>query len=62
MLDNSNNGCRNENMQKPEKQTKPPTTHGNKKRSTMLHEAETYQVNQAKWTAARQWCDKNGYG
>lgn len=46
---------------KPEKQTKPPTTHGNKKRSTMLHEAATYQVNQAKWTAARQWCDKNGY-
>lgn len=46
---------------KPHKQTKPPTTHGNKKRSTVIHENVTWHVNQAKWSAAKQWCDKNGY-
>lgn len=46
---------------KPSKQTKPPTTHGNKKRSTIVNEAATWGVNQAKWTAAKKWCDKNGY-
>jgi len=46
---------------KPSKQTRPPTTHGNKKRSTIVNEAATWGVNQAKWTAAKKWCDKNGY-
>lgn len=46
---------------KPSKQTRPPGAHGNKKRSTIIHENVTWQVNQAKWTAAKCWCDKNGY-
>lgn len=46
---------------KPSKQTRKPSLHGNKKRSTVIHEASTWSVNQAKWDAARIWCDKNGY-
>lgn len=46
---------------KPYKQTKPPVTHGNKKRTTLIHEAATWGVNQAKWQAAMKWADKNGY-
>lgn len=46
---------------KPHKQTRPPTTHGNKKRSTVIHEQATWGVNQAKWEAAKIWSDKNGY-
>ena len=46
---------------KPHKQTKPPTTHGNKKQSTVLYENATWSVNQAKWAAAKDWADKNGY-
>lgn len=46
---------------KPKKQTMKPTTHGNKKRSTVLHENATYIVNMAKWQAAQDWCDKRGY-
>lgn len=46
---------------KPHKQTKPPTTHGNKKQSTVIHEHVTWNVNQAKWQAAATWSKKNGY-
>lgn len=46
---------------KPKKQTVPPTTHGNKKQSTVLYEHATYAVNQAKWLAAENWCSKRGY-
>ena len=46
---------------KPSKQTRPPTTHGNKKRSTIVYEHATWGVNQAKWTAAKNWADKNKY-
>lgn len=46
---------------KPKKQTMKPATHGNKKRSTVLHENATYMVNIAKWQAAQDWCDKRGY-
>ena len=46
---------------KPSKQTKPPSTHGNKKRSTMWYEAAQSGVNQAKWESAKRWASKNGY-
>jgi len=46
---------------KPYKQTKPPVTTGKKKRTTLVHEAATWGVNQAKWQAAMKWADKNGY-
>lgn len=46
---------------KPYKQTIPPVNHGNKKRSTIIHENYTWQTNQAKWIAAKDWADKNGY-
>jgi hypothetical protein len=41
---------------KPQKQTQPPTPHGNKKQTTILYEQATYIINQAKWEAARKWC------
>lgn len=46
---------------KPSKQTRPPSQHGNKKRSTMIYEAAQWGVNQAKWDSARRWANKNGY-
>ena len=46
---------------KPKKQTKPPGAHGNKKRSTVLYEQFTYQVNVAKWEAANRWAHKHGF-
>lgn len=46
---------------KPSKQTRRPTTHGNKKQSTVLYENIEYVRNQAKWSAAQKWCDKHGY-
>ena len=46
---------------KPKRQTRRPTTHGNKKQSTMLYENIEYVRNQAKWAAAKKWCDKHGY-
>ena len=46
---------------KPYKQTIPPKTTGKKKKTTLIHEAATWGVNQAKWMAAMKWADKNGY-
>lgn len=46
---------------KPYKQTHKPTSHGNKKKSTMLYESLEYVRNQAKWAAAKKWSDKHGY-
>ena len=46
---------------KPSKQTRPPKSHGNKKRSTVVYENAQWNVNQAKWLAARDWASKNGY-
>lgn len=43
---------------KPHSQTKKPTTHGNKKQSTIVYENATYAINTAKWEAARQYCVK----
>jgi hypothetical protein len=41
---------------KPEKQTRPPVK---KSRATKsyIHECVTYEVNQAKWKAAKEFCD-----
>lgn len=41
---------------KPEKQTKPPTISARKSQKTLLYEAYTWAVNQAKWDAAKKWC------
>ena len=46
---------------KPHKQTRAPSTHGNKRRSTLIHEHATWSVNQAKWEAAEIWAKENGY-
>jgi len=46
---------------KPKKQTKPPTKHGNKKKTTILYEAHTYAINCAKWEAARDWAARHRY-
>jgi len=46
---------------KPHSQTLPPTISAKKKPSTMLYEAATYSINQAKWMAAQAWCKKNSY-
>jgi hypothetical protein len=46
---------------KPKRQTIKPTSHGNKKKSTILYESLTYVKNIAKWEAAKAWCNKRGY-
>ena len=46
---------------KPCKQTQPPVPSSRKKQSTMLYENLTYNVNCAKWKAAKQWCDKKNW-
>jgi hypothetical protein len=46
---------------KPYKQTLPPTTNGNKKPKTFLLEQINFGINNCKWKAAREWCNKNGY-
>lgn len=44
---------------KPESQTRPPVV-GNKKSRTILTEAMTYAVNQAKWDAADKYAKERG--
>jgi len=46
---------------KPASQVLPPKMSAKKKPSTILYEAVTYSINQAKWEAAREWCKKHGY-
>lgn len=46
---------------KPQSQTVPPKKTKRKKESTYLQEALTYEVNNAKWKAAREFCAKNNY-
>jgi len=41
---------------KPKKQTKPPVKKKNPTKS-YIYECTTYAVNQAKWKAAKEWCD-----
>lgn len=45
---------------KPSKQVEKPSSKGNKKQSTVLHEQVTWVTNQAKWEAAKKWADKKG--
>ena len=42
---------------KPYKQTIPPTKTKNKKSQTYISEVKTYAVNDAKWKAAREFCE-----
>lgn len=44
---------------KPSAQCKAPT--GSKKTKRFLTEVSTYLVNQAKWKAATEWCNSNGF-
>jgi hypothetical protein len=46
---------------KPERQTKPPTISAKKKQKTILYENYTYAINCAKWSAAKDWCNRKGY-
>lgn len=41
---------------KPAAQCQPPKINNNRKRKTMLNEAKTWAVNEAKWKAAAEWC------
>jgi hypothetical protein len=46
---------------KPERQTKPPVESAKKKQKTLIYEKYHWAINQAKWDAARKWCEKKGY-
>ena len=46
---------------KPLKETKPPTVTPNKARSTMITEQKNWAVNQAKWKAAQNYCNRLGW-
>jgi hypothetical protein len=45
---------------KPKSQTVLPTR-GRKRMATMVYETARFAQNQAKWDAAKKWCDKHGY-
>jgi len=42
---------------KPSKDLKPPIAVQGKKKSTVLYEMKTYQLNRDKFASARKWCD-----
>jgi len=42
---------------KPSKDLKPPIAVQGKKKSTVLYEMKTYQMNRDKFASARKWCD-----
>jgi len=46
---------------KPYRQTMPPSSHGNKKQSTIIYEQNAWVTNTCKWNYARDWCNKNNY-
>jgi hypothetical protein len=46
---------------KPSKSVSKPSTHGNKKKTTLIYEQRTWVVNQAKWDAAKRWSDQKGF-
>lgn len=45
---------------KPEKETIPPNTKGNKRDRTVMYEFLTWQTNLAKWKAAEIFCRQHG--
>ena len=45
---------------KPSKDLSPPTSVQGKKRSTVLYEMKTYQMNRDKFASARKWCSQRG--
>lgn len=45
---------------KPLKQTMPPEKRSRNTKQ-FIAEVSTYAINQAKWSAAREWCAKKGY-
>jgi hypothetical protein len=46
---------------KPYAQVIPPKKSPRKKASTIIYESIMYDINQAKWAAAREWCKKHNY-
>lgn len=46
---------------KPQHETILPKKTNKKSKKTMLYQEATYLTNQAKWKAAKQYCDKLGY-
>ena len=58
----NNDGTYNKSLieVKPYKEQFPPKAQG-KKKARFLKEAVTYEVNQAKWAAARELCRKKGW-
>jgi hypothetical protein len=47
---------------KPYEQTQPPKITENKKKKTLMEQAATYAVNQAKWEACTKYCEQKGWG
>jgi hypothetical protein len=46
---------------KPKKQTIPPVVTEGKRRKTILTEMATWNMNKAKWKAAKSYCDSHGW-
>ena len=46
---------------KPYNQTIPPKVSNKKKKSTILYENIQYNINQAKWLAAKEWALRKGF-
>lgn len=46
---------------KPLKQLSAPKSSKRKKNKSLIYETQQYATNQAKWSAARNWCASNGY-
>ena len=42
---------------KPKRQTIPPIPSSKKRTRTYINEVKTYAVNEAKWKAAKEWCE-----
>ncbi len=42
---------------KPSSQCKPPNINKRKKTKRLITETQTWAINEAKWLAAKEWCD-----